>query len=191
MPPARLLTFGHGRLDPGEFTRLVTSAGIEHVVDVRRFPGSRANPTAARGEIPRLLTEAGIGYRWDDRLGGRRTLGKAERASSPDTWWQVEAFRAYAAWTRSPAFHLALAELREDTARRATAIMCSESVWWRCHRRLISDVLVLRHGTDVHHLMHDGREVPHSISDGARRDDTLGVVWPAVASADASDQSPR
>ncbi len=172
-----MLTFGHGRLDRDELVALVLGAGIEAVVDVRRFPGSRANEAAARGEIPALLGEIGVAYRWDERLGGRRHLTAAEREASPDTWWRVEAFRAYAAWTRSPEFRDALPDLLADNDARITAIMCSEAVWWRCHRRLISDILVLEYGRDVQHLMHDGRLVPHPVSDGARVGPRGMVVW--------------
>ena len=173
--PAPLLTFGHGRLRADELVALVTGAGIACVVDVRRFPGSRANEAAARGVVPALLAEAGVGYRWDERLGGRRHLRKDE--PSPDTWWQVAAFRAYAAWTRTPDFAAGFADLLTDVARTRTAVMCSESVWWRCHRRIISDVAVLGHGVEVEHLMHTGALVAHRPSEGARLTDEGRLVW--------------
>ena len=81
---------------------------------------------------------------------------KEERAQSPDGWWRVAAFRAYAGWTRTPEFRAALDDLLEDDATRSTAIMCSESVWWRCHRRLLADHLV---------LVHDGRPEIASVAD--------------------------
>lgn len=175
-PPA-LLTFGHGRLDADELAALVTRAGIESVVDIRRFPGSTHNPDAARGRIPEIMADAGVAYRWEERLGGRRTLTTAERAESPDTWWTVEAFRAYAAWSRSVDFRTALPGLVAEATARHTAIMCSEAVWWRCHRRLVSDVVVLERDLDVRHLMHDGRLVEHPVSDGARLREGGLVVW--------------
>lgn len=172
-----MLTFGHGRLGRDELTALLQDAGVELVVDVRRFPGSRRNSAAARDELPPLLAEAGIDYRWEERLGGRRSLTKEERAQSPDGWWRVAAFRAYAGWTRTPEFRAALDDLLEDDATRSTAIMCSESVWWRCHRRLISDVVLLESGRDVGHLMHSGKVTPHPPSEGARRGDDGQLVW--------------
>ena len=175
-----MLTFGHGRLDSAALAHLVTGADLELVVDVRRFPGSRANPDSARGRIPATLAAAGLDYRWDERLGGRRSLPAAERESSPDRWWRVEAFRAYAAWTRSEHFRSAVPDLVADDARQRTAIMCSEAVWWRCHRRLISDVLLLECHVPVHHLMHDGRLVEHLPSEGARLDDDGHVIWDAA-----------
>ncbi|MCE1179568.1 MAG: DUF488 domain-containing protein [Micrococcales bacterium] len=77
-----LITFGHGRLDRGELGGLVAGAGIAQVVDVRRFPGSRSNPAAARGQVEEGLAEIGVGYRWEERLGGRRRLTKAEDEAS-------------------------------------------------------------------------------------------------------------
>lgn len=172
-----LLTFGHGTSSREDLAALLTGAGIERVVDVRRFPGSRANPAAARGEVPALLAELGIDYRWAEDLGGRRRLTRAEDASSPDTWWRVGAFRAYAAWTRTPPFGAALAELLDEVADARTAVMCSEAVWWRCHRRVIADVVELAHGTPVEHLMPAGSLVPHHASAGARLTADGHVVW--------------
>lgn len=172
-----MLTFGHGRLDRQELGRLLTEAEVQRVVDVRRFPGSRANPAAARGEIPDLLADLGIEYRWDARLGGRRALTKAEDEASPDTWWRVAAFRAYAGWTRSPEFRSALPELLAQDDTGVTAVMCSEAVWWRCHRRLIADVVLGEAQRPVWHLMHDGRLMPHELSAGASFRPDGELVW--------------
>jgi len=176
-----VLTFGHGRLERDELADLLTGAGVTGIVDVRRFPGSRANSAAARGAIPELADELGIDYRWDERLGGRRSLTAEEDRASPDTWWRVAAFRAYAAWTRSDDFRAALPELAAEEGD--AAIMCSEAVWWRCHRRIISDVLVLECGVPVRHLMHDGRLDEHEPSDGARVGEDGRVVWDGAADA--------
>lgn len=156
------------------------------MVDIRRFPGSRANPAASRDAIEQELGAGGIAWRWEERLGGRRRLKKAEDAVSPDDWWRVAAFRAYAAWTRSPEFAAGLeavladaAALFERTGRR-TAIMCSEAVWWRCHRRVVADVAVSAHGVEVLHLMHDGSLRPHPLSETATAVDGV-VTWPAAS----------
>lgn len=172
-----LLTVGHGRLEQGELADLLTGAGITELVDVRRFPGSRTNEAAARGTIEEICTGAGIGYRWDERLGGRRRLTKEEEADSPDTWWRVAQFRAYAGWTRSQEFRAGIAELRDDLSRGRTAVMCSEAVWWRCHRRLIADVMLLEHHVEVADLMHSGQQRPHEPSEGARLREDGHVVW--------------
>src|SRR5690606_6355339 len=164
-----MLTFGHGRLTRDELGALLTGAGVECVLDVRRFPGSRTNPAAAQGRVGDLAAELGIAYRHDERLGGRRRLSAEDAARSPDPWWQVAQFRAYAGWTRSEEFREGLAELLADVGHRRTAIMCSEAVWWRCHRRIIADVVLLEHGVAVQHLMHDGALRDHVPSEGARR----------------------
>lgn len=172
-----LLTVGHGRLDRDELTRLLVDAGVDLLVDIRRFPGSRANPAAAKGSVPDLTREAGIGYRWEEDLGGRRRLSAAERAESPDTWWRVEAFRAYCGWTRSPDFRDALARVVDDTRAQRTAVMCSESVWWRCHRRIVADVVAAQYEIPVGHLMHDGRITEHTPSEGLRLGEDGHPVW--------------
>lgn len=174
-----MLTFGHGTLEASDLTRLLRGAGVELLVDVRRYPASRNNPSTSREVLPGLLSEAGIDYRWDGRLGGRRTLSKEQDEASPDTWWDVLAFRAYADWTRSAEFNKALPELLEDDRRQVTAIMCSESVWWRCHRRLISDVMVLGHGREATHLMQSGTLSPHRVSEGARLAEDHQLIWDA------------
>jgi uncharacterized protein (DUF488 family) len=174
-----LLTVGHGRLDEEGLARLLRAAGVELLVDVRRFPGSRANPAVGRDALPQWLPAAGIGYRWEERLGGRRKLPAGDPGQ--DTWWQVEAFGAYAAHTRTGEFRAAMADLLADVERRQVAVMCSESVWWRCHRRVIADVAVLGHGLEVRHLMHDGRTPVHVPSEGARLRPDGCLVWDGVA----------
>ncbi|GAA0355562.1 DUF488 domain-containing protein [Actinoallomurus spadix] len=170
MPPAPLVTFGHGTASADRIAELLGGAGVELLVDVRTAPGSRRNPQVARHELERWLPERGIGYRWDKRLGGFRR----PPADSPDVFWREVMFRGYAAHMRTEEFASGIdALLAED---RRQAVMCSESVWWRCHRRLIADYLVLVRGVPVVHLMHDGRLTPHPPAPGARiREDGLLV----------------
>ncbi|HET9859497.1 MAG TPA: DUF488 domain-containing protein [Nocardioidaceae bacterium] len=170
-----LLTVGHGRLDRATLGPLLVDAGVQLLMDVRRFPGSRNNPDVSRDALPTWLPEEGVEYRWEERLGGRRRLPADE--DDQDPWWQVDAFRAYAAYTRTPEFTAGLADLLEEVGVRRVAVMCSESVWWRCHRRLIADVALLGHDVDVRHLMHDGRLTPHPPAAGARRRDDGLLVW--------------
>lgn len=163
------MTFGHGTASEDELVAMLTGAGVARVVDVRRYPGSRRQPHVATDELAGWLPGAGIAYRWEPRLGGRRQL--PADAEGLDPWWQVKAFRAYAAHTRTAEFRSAVDELLEEASGGSpgrTAVMCSESLWWRCHRRLIADVLVLLHGVDVEHLQHDGRLVEHVPAAGAR-----------------------
>ena len=98
-----------------------------------------------------------------------------------DGWWTVTQFAAYAAHTRTPEFRAALDEVLTEAERSTVAVMCSESVWWRCHRRLIADVAVLGRGVPVTHLMPDGRLAPHRPSVGAVVDADGTVRWPAVS----------
>ena len=164
-----LLTFGHGTASPDELVTLLTNAGVEQVVDVRRFPGSRRNPEMSNDEMSMWLPEAGIGYVWEPRLGGRRSVPKGQD-DEVDGWWRVKAFRAYAAHMRTDEFRDGLQVLLERMDQGRTAVMCSESLWWRCHRRMVSDAAVLLHDTPVEHLGHDGRRTEHRPSEGARVD---------------------
>jgi uncharacterized protein (DUF488 family) len=172
-----LLTVGHGRDTHDELARRLAGAGVELVVDVRRFPGSRAHPDLAGEALAASLREDGIGYRWEERLGGRRRIAAGQPVT--DAWWTVAQFAAYAAHTRTPEFTAALGGVLTDAAAASVAVMCSEYVWWRCHRRLIADVAVLAHGVPVRHLMPDGRLTEHRTADGARLGTDGMVRWPA------------
>jgi uncharacterized protein (DUF488 family) len=177
VPP--LLTVGHGRLDRLALAALLRKTGVSLVVDVRRFPASRAHPQVRREALDGWLPEEGIAYRWEERLGGRRSRIDGDA----DEWWQVRAFRAYAAYLREEAPRAALADVLDDAAARTTAVMCSESVWWRCHRRLIADVAVLSGGAAVLHLGHDGRLTPHAPAVGAVLGPDRLVRYPAPGGA--------
>ena len=171
-----LLTVGHGPDDRDRLGARLTAAGVASLVDVRRFPGSRSNPDVRREELERWLPAAGIGYRWEQRLGGRRRLPPDEPVA--DGWWTVAQFAAYAAHTRTAEFAAALDEVLAEAASATVAVMCSESVWWRCHRRLVADVAVLARGVPVDHLVPGGRLAPHRPSEGAVRGDDGLVRWP-------------
>jgi uncharacterized protein (DUF488 family) len=157
---------GHGVVTETSFGDLVRGAGISTVMDVRRFPGSRHNAQFAHDEMARWLPTAGIDYQWVPALGGRRK-------ASPDSLnvgLHNLQFRAYADHMATAEFAMAVSELKEATARSSVAVMCSESVWWRCHRRLLADHLVLVERMPVEHLFHDGRLVEHAVTPGARLD---------------------
>jgi len=150
---ATIYTIGHSTRSADEFVALLTDTGVRLVVDVRAFPSSRRHPQFNRGELAAWLGTAGIGYRHMPALGGRR----APTAGSPNGGWQESGFQGYADHMRSDEFRRALAELEAAARESATAIMCAEAVWWRCHRRLIADALVVR-GWRVEHLgIGDGR----------------------------------
>ena len=174
-----LLTVGHGPDDRERLTARLAGAGVGLLVDIRRFPGSRTNPDVRREALAAWLPEAGIGYRWDERLGGRRRLPAG--APVDDGWWTVAQFAAYAAHTRTPEFAAALDQVLAEAVDATVAVMCSESVWWRCHRRLVADVAVLGHGVDVAHVMPDGRLAAHRPSEGAVVGTDGLVRWPGRA----------
>ena len=171
-----LLTVGHGPDDRARLGARLTAAGVGLVVDVRRFPGSRTNPDVRREALETWLPAAGVGYRWDARLGGRRALPPGEPVA--DGWWTVAQFAAYAAHTRTPEFAAALDEVLAEAAGATVAVMCSESVWWRCHRRIVADVAVLARDVPVQHLMPGGRLSPHRPSEGAVLSAAGHVHWP-------------
>jgi uncharacterized protein (DUF488 family) len=159
-----LITFGHGTASEERITELLRSAGVTTVVDVRIAPGSRRNPHVSRVELERWLPGYGIGYRWEKRLGGFRRPAP----DSPDVAWREEAFRGYAGYMRQPDFLAAINEVLARAATQQLAVMCSESLWWRCHRRLIADFAEIARGVPVRHLMHDGQLAAHRRSPGVR-----------------------
>jgi len=159
-----LITVGHGTASQAELTALLRDAGVGRLVDVRRFPTSRAHPHVNQTALGRWLPAAGIGYRWEERLGGRRRLP----TDSPDSWWRVASFRAYAHHMRSAESLEAIGELLSGLGAAGTAVMCSERLWWRCHRRLIADFVAIARETPVRHLNHDGRVTEHPVAAGAR-----------------------
>jgi len=173
-----LLTVGHGPDGRDRLQERLRQAEVAELVDVRRFPGSRNNPGVGRDALAEWLPATGIGYRWEERLGGRRRLSPGEPVA--DAWWTVAQFAAYAAHTRTAEFADALGRVLVAVADHPVAVLCSESVWWRCHRRIIADVAVLAHGVAVQHLMPDGRLSPHQPAAGAVLGTDGGVRWPGA-----------
>lgn len=166
------MTLGHGTLAAGPLAELLRSADVHRVVDVRTAPGSRHNPDMVRDAMTRWLPEHGVGYRWEQRLGGWRR----DPPDSPDTALRNRSFGGYAAHMRTSGFRTAVDELLAGARAERTAVLCSEAVWWRCHRRLIADFAACVREVPVEHLMHDGRLVPHPPTDGVRlREDGLLV----------------
>ena len=153
---------------------MLQAASIEVLVDVRRFAGSKRNPQFSRDVMPAALAEAGIEYLPMPAMGGRRKA----LPDSPNTAWRIEAFRAYADHLASPEYGDARAELMQIAEHRRTCVMCAEAVWWRCHRRLISDDFVAR-GWDVIHLMSPNRSEPHALNvEAVMQDDVLRYPAP-------------
>ena len=173
MPGEMLLTFGHGTATAARMTELLRDAGVAVLVEVRIAPGSRRHPHVARAELERWLPEAGIAYRWDKRLGGFRKPGP----DSPDVAWREEMFRGYAAHMRTADFGTAVDDVLAEAAADPTAVMCAESLWWRCHRRMIADFVSAVRDVPVRHLLHDGRLEEHRLSLGLRRRDDGLLVY--------------
>ena len=144
---SRLWTIGHSTRSLDEFLALLRANDIAHVVDVRRYPGSRKYPHFNSQELEAALAAAGSGYTHIPELGGRRT----PRPDSPHTEWRNAAFRGYADYMDTPDFAAAAARLADLADRERVAIMCSEAVWWRCHRSMIADWLTAR-GWRVMHI---------------------------------------
>lgn len=168
-----ILSFGHGTLPAEDIVALLRGAGVQVLVDVRSFPGSRRNPHLGREAMQKWVPEAGIVYHWIQSLGGFRPKS-AECAH--DIAWRNDSFRNYAGYTRSPGFTSGIAELLAVARDQRVAYMCSEAVWWKCHRRIISDFLVTSLGVHVQHLMHDGSIREHRVTDGIRlREDGMVV----------------
>ena len=157
-------TVGHGTQPAERLVELLAGVPIERVVDIRRFPGSRHNPQYGREAMEAWLPEARLDYRWSPRLGGRRRPSP----DSPHTALRNDAFRAYAEHMETAEFLAGIDELLELADAAPTTVMCSESVWWRCHRRLVADHLTLVRGLEVRHVMPDGRISAHRVTDGAR-----------------------
>lgn len=162
----RLFTFGHGTLDAEGFAASLGDAGVGLVVDVRAFPGSRRHPHFGRDAMAAWLPEAGLAYRWIPALGGRRR----PVPDSVHVALRNESFRAYADHMETDLFAGGVTELLDVAGGAVTAFLCSESLWWRCHRRLLADHLVLVRDVEVLHLLHDGRQTPHTPTDGVRVD---------------------
>ena len=160
-----LFTIGHGTVPAEALVALLQRFGVRSVVDVRRFPGSERYPQFNSDALAATLATAGVGYRWEERMGGRR--GVLERPPR-DVALRNSAFRNYAAHMRTSDFRAAARELLDEAAASPTAVMCSESLWWKCHRRLVADYATLLAGSRVEHLMHDGKARPHVITSGVR-----------------------
>ena len=164
-------TIGHSTHERDAFFELLAQHGIEVLVDVRRHPGSRRVPWTNAVELERGLV---LDYRHLPGLGGRRRPA----ADSPNGFWENEAFRGYADHMATEEFAAALERLVELARERRAAVMCAEAQWWRCHRRLLADALVVR-DFEVCHIDPRGRAEPHRLTEGAAVEGTR-LVYPPV-----------
>lgn len=175
-PGLDLATVGHGTVALDVFVDYLRVAEIRRLVDVRRFPSSRRNPQFAAASLEAALAAAGIAYAQAGDLGGRRPPAKDSRNAG----LRNPGFRGYADWMRSDAFRAAFAALLAVATEDRTVVMCAETPWWRCHRRLIADAAVLLAGARIAHLL-SGRIVPHRLTSGVVVDRTGRLVYPPPA----------
>lgn len=156
-------TIGHSTLDMADFLGMLHSFNIKLLADVRRYPGSSRYPHFNVDPLQSSLQESGIDYIHYPDLGGRRK----PNVDSENLAWRNTAFRGYADYMHTPEFHAAMHQLQSSATFIATAYMCSEAPWWRCHRSLISDYLKVR-GWSVFHIMKAGKATQHPFTTAAK-----------------------
>lgn len=173
-PP--FFTIGHSNRSLEEFVDLLKGAEIEHVADIRKIPMSRANPQFNGDTLPAALAPFGISYEHVRALGGLRGKDRGLPVEV-NGFWTNRSFHNYADYALSEQFRAGLDHLRDVGHRRRAAIMCSEAVWWRCHRRIVADYLIAS-GETVFHIMGLGRSEPAHLTPGAIVQPDGMVVYP-------------
>jgi uncharacterized protein (DUF488 family) len=178
VPATGFTTIGHSSRSLGEFTDMLRTARVGLLVDVRAFPRSRANPAFNIDRLPADLGLLQIGYRHCPALGGRRPRQPGVDPSL-NALWRVQSFHNYADYALGADFAAAFDALVRLGATQRLALMCSEAVWWRCHRRIIADYLIFA-GYPVDHLMAPGAIVRATPTPGAERTGAGKVIYPAA-----------
>jgi uncharacterized protein (DUF488 family) len=161
--PVTLWTIGHSTHSIEAFIGILRAHRIEALADVRVMPGSRRYPHFNRESLSSSLTKAGVEYVHFPSLGGRRK----PRTDSINTAWRNESFRGYSDHMETEEFQRAVDDLQKLAARKRSAIMCAEAVWWQCHRALISDWLKA-HGVEVLHILSENKVEPHPYTSAAQ-----------------------
>ena len=156
-------TIGHSTHELEKFVKLLKAHNIEIVADIRSLPGSHKYPQFNKENLELTLPANGIKYIHSKELGGRRKALK----NSPNKAWQHESFRGYADYMETGEFRLAILGLEQMAENNRVAYMCSESLWWRCHRSMVSDYLKAK-GWEVLHIMSNGKSTPHSYTKPAQ-----------------------
>ncbi len=169
-------TIGHSTRTVPAFVDLLRVGNVEMVVDIRTVPRSRTNPQFNPDVLAPELARSGVGYTHSPELGGLRSRSR-NVSSEVNGFWVNQSFHNYADYALSEEFQLGLARLLELSRERRCAIMCSEAVWWRCHRRIVADYLLHR-GRRVFHLMGDARVDPATLTEAARAEGDM-LVYPA------------
>ncbi len=172
-------TIGHSTRSIDEFIELLNSAGVRALADVRRIPRSATNPQFNLDRIEAPLSAAGIIYRHIPELGGLRSRQK-QQTESPNAFWENKSFRNYADYSATESFRRGLADLRGIGQNRNCAIMCAETLWWRCHRRIIADYLVAS-GDPVFHILGPGKVEPAKLTPAARVQPDGSLIYPGAS----------
>lgn len=171
-------TIGHSNRSLEEFAELLKEAQVALLVDIRTVPRSRANPQFNEDALPASLAAYNIGYERVADLGGLRGKSKSV-AREVNGFWDNDSFHNYADYALSEDFRNALDHLIAQGKTQRTAIMCAEAVWWRCHRRIVSDYLLARK-KEVLHIMGPGRFTPASLTAGAVVQGDATVHYPEM-----------
>jgi uncharacterized protein (DUF488 family) len=166
-------TIGHSTRPFSELVTLLQDAHVDVLADIRRFPRSRTNPQFNVEALGPGLAEHGIAYHHLAALGGRRD-GSGANAPSPHTLWREKAFRAYAGYVETRDFHAGFEALLALVREHDVAIMCAEAVWWRCHRRIVTDYL-LAAGIEVRHILGPGKVEPARLTPGAAVEERMVI----------------
>ncbi|HET6609533.1 MAG TPA: DUF488 domain-containing protein [Rhodopila sp.] len=174
-----IYTVGHSTRSVAELAGMLQPVGVDLVVDVRTIPRSRTNPQFNADTLPEDLSGWQIGYRHLRDLGGLRGRKKGQ-GPSVNTYWENASFRNYADYTAMPAFRVGLDELQALGRTHVCAIMCAEAVWWRCHRRIITDYL-LSDGKAVCHIMGLNKLEPATLNPAAVRQRDGTLIYPAAS----------
>ena len=174
--PPPVFTIGHSNRTTAEFVDLLNESRVQLVVDVRVMPRSRANPQFNQEVLPVDLELRQIGYEHLVELGGLRSRAGV-RSPSPNALWSNRSFRNYADYALTEPFREGLMRLRSLALERRCALMCAEAVWWRCHRRIIADYLLVE-GREVWHIMGRGSVVPARLTPGAEKTGADTLLYP-------------
>lgn len=174
---------GHSNRSFDEFVHVLDTAGVALVADIRTIPRSRANPQFNSDVLAPALAAHGIGYEVIAELGGLR--GKAKTVPTGlNGFWENKSFHNYADYALSERFHTGLERLVAEGRQRRCTTMCAEAVWWRCHRRIVSDYLIAR-GETVFNIMGPGRLEPARLTEGAVIRADGSVIYPPRGEPDA------
>lgn len=169
-------TIGHSIRPIGEFIDLLTASEVSLVVDVRTVPRSRTNPQYDRETLPGSLSGFQIAYEHVAELGGRRGR-RPDIAPEVNAFWENQSFHNYADYAMGEGFRSGLGRLHELGEVRRCAVMCAEALWWRCHRRIIADYLLVA-GARVFHILGPDSVTPASLTKVATPQPDGALTYP-------------